>query len=286
MKPSGHASVMQSRAPGGVDADTARLALLRKLEYFPTPPWAARAGAELIARLDPHPGWGGASGLPRPAFLKAGAGWWCWEPACGEGHMAAGLAEGFAAVNATDIRDYTADAAAGLGSCARAGLLQNRALDFLSPSGEAVASADWIVCNPPFPLVAKFVETSLRRARRGVAILARAALLESAGRYPLFFGATRPMGEPRPRLAVYAPFIERVAMTLGGWDPKASTATAYAWFVWMHDEVRQASPIGRQSQYPVVVPIPPGSRERLTRPTDARDWGRRGDAGLFEEAGR
>ena len=36
------------------------------LDYFPTPPWAARAGGELIRRLDP------------PART-------CWEPACGDG---------------------------------------------------------------------------------------------------------------------------------------------------------------------------------------------------------
>ena len=65
MKPSGHTSVMSSRAataPG-------------ELDYFPTPPWAARAGGELIKQIDP----------------AAGS---CWEPACGEGHMAFGLPHG------------------------------------------------------------------------------------------------------------------------------------------------------------------------------------------------
>jgi hypothetical protein len=31
---------------------------------------------------------------------------------------------------------------------------------------------------------------------------------------------------------LYAPFVERVPMVKGRWDPGASTATSYAWFVW------------------------------------------------------
>ena len=67
MKPSDARNVMASRAepPGALD-------------FFPTPPWAARAGGELIQRLDP------------------GA-WNCWEPACGQGHMAHGLLDYFEA---------------------------------------------------------------------------------------------------------------------------------------------------------------------------------------------
>jgi hypothetical protein len=38
------AAVMAARAPDQVEADDARTALYRKLEYFPTPPWAARPG--------------------------------------------------------------------------------------------------------------------------------------------------------------------------------------------------------------------------------------------------
>jgi hypothetical protein len=35
----------------------------------------------------------------------------------------------------------------------------------------------------------------------------------------------------RPPTA-YAPFAERVPIVRGRWDPDASTATSYAWFVW------------------------------------------------------
>jgi uncharacterized protein YodC (DUF2158 family) len=89
-------------------------------------------------------------------------------------------------------------------------------VDFLSPDASPDAfrvadDIDWIVTNPPFAPAAEFVRVGLQRARRGVAILARASFLESAGRYPLFFGEAR--------LAAYAPYIERVPMVLGRLGP-------------------------------------------------------------------
>ena len=95
------------------------------------------------------------------------------------------------------------------------------------------------------------------------------ALLESAARYPLFFGH-------RP-LTLMAPFFERVPMALGGWDPRGSTATAYAWFVWMRRDVAVSAfrRNGRLlSDDPEIHPIPPGTRARLTRADDARLFGR------------
>lgn len=238
---------MADRARGDVEADDARTAMLRRLELFPTPPWAARAGGELIHEIDPPP----------PGAQQ----WTCWEPACGLGHMAHGLAPYFWAVQATDIHDH-------------GGPLQHGPpLDFLSPAADVIDGVDWIVTNPPFGHAAEFVAAGLRRAKRGVAILARVSLLESATRFAMFF-----QGEHR--LFAFAPFIERVPMTLGRWDPKASTATAYAWFVWVK---RGRSAVGLvRGERPEVWPIAPGTRDRLTRPDDARDWATRGAAPLFE----
>lgn len=249
MKPSGHTAVMADRAHGEVAGDSAQVALHRSLEYFPTPPWAARAGGELIAALDP-------------------GSWWCWEPACGQGHMAHGLGDYFAKVHATDIHDHGSD------------LQRGPALDFLSPEADRIDQLDWIVTNPPFAKAAEFVQAGLRRAKRGVAILARTQLLESAKRYPLFFPHL--VGAPIGTAALYAfaPFMERVPMALGGWDPKGSTATAYAWFVWMQPGA--AADMSHKTRRlislrPEIWPIPPGTRERLTRPDDARLFGRKGD---------
>lgn len=243
MKASGAGAVMADKAPAVVEGDSPQVALWRAVEFFPTPLWAARAGGELIAGLDPGR-------------------WTCWEPACGQGHMAAGLADYFAGVYASDIHDHGWDG-------------QHGQLDFLDPAADRCTPADWIVTNPPFGLAADFVRAGLRRARRGVAILARSTWFESAERYPLFFGEAP--------LAVYAPFFERVPMTLGRWDPKASTATAYAWFVWTKRDAAWAAEWGQVRPLTCEVrPIPPGTKARLTRPDDAPRFGWKGPAPLLE----
>lgn len=250
MKPTGAGAVMSDRARGAVEQDTPEMALFRKLGFFPTPPWAARAGGELVAALDPGR-------------------WTCWEPACGQGHMAAGLADYFSQVWATDIHAH--------GWAGQTGA----PFDFLDHWGEAFARThrpDWIVTNPPFHLAAEFVEAALRRAQRGVAVLARLAWFESEGRYDLFFGDAP--------LAVYAPFFERAPMHLGRWLPKGSGSTAYAWFVWRaRDAAWKGAWGGVRPLRCEVMAIPPGTKARLTRPDDARAWGWKGPAPLFEGGG-
>lgn len=229
---------MAGHAPTDVAADSAELRQFRRLEFFPTPPWAARAGAEIITMLDPGD-------------------WTAEEPACGQGHCAHGLKDYFRTVATADVFDHGWDG-------------QDRIQDFLSNDRRGWAEADWIITNPPFKSAADFVRIGLKRARRGVAILARQSLLESAGRYDLFFGAETPM-------KAYAPFFERVPMVLGRWDPKGSTATAYAWFIWMRPELRHPG-----ATWPAIVkPIGPGTKARLTKPDDARLFGHRGEMTLL-----
>lgn len=235
-RPQGSTAVMAARAADVVAGDDSRTALYRQLDYFPTPPWAARAGAELIRFLDPE-----ARTI--------------WEPACGEGHMAAALGETFvSSVFASDIHPF------GYG----------RSIDFLSDEAAAADVADWIVTNPPFRTAPEFLRLGLQRARRGVALLLRLQFLEGAGRHRLLHGA-----EPLTACAVFA---ERVPMTLGRWDPAASTATGYAWFLW-----RKGS-----GGNPRLMAVPPGSRARLTKCDDAARFGWRSDAGLLDamEVGR
>jgi hypothetical protein len=96
----------------------------------------------------------------------------------------------------------------------------------------------------------------------------RLAFLEGCDRYGLMYG-TAP-------LTLCCPFAERVPMTIGRWDPAASSATAYAWFFWM----KGAAPLP-------LAGIAPGTRRRLTREGDAARFGWRREAGLLEamEAG-
>ena len=95
--------------------------------------------------------------------------------------------------------------------------------DFLTYPYEE-RSWDWVITNPPFNLGEEFVLKSLKIARKGVAMLARTMFLESVGRYEAIYRDMPP--------TKFAQFIERVPMVKGRLDKKASTATAYAWFVW------------------------------------------------------
>lgn len=62
--------------------------------------------------------------------------------------------------------------------------------------------------------------------------------------------------------SIVAVFCERVPMVKGRWDPDASTATAYAWFIWFCDRAAV-----KQTR---MLWITPGQREALTRPDDRR----------------
>lgn len=227
MRPEGFSAVMAHRVSAPDD-----------LDYFPTPPWAARAGGELIRAIDPE------------ALT-------CWEPACGGGHMVHGLRDHFGFVMASDIHDHGWP---GLTATA----------DFLSDSSDRFAAevdVDWIVTNPPFVMGEAFVRTAWDRARRGVAMLLRLQFLEGGARYRLF--------QDVPLYAV-APFAERVPMVKGRWDPNASSATAYAWFIWIKPAVPGFG------QPPRVSFIAPGTRTRLSRPEDVRLFVGESDAPLFE----
>jgi len=244
---------MADRAPAVVEADTPEQRLHRQLQFFPTPPWAARAGGELIAGLDPGPGY-------------------AWDPACGQGHMVHGLKDYFAGVRRTDIHDYGWD-----------GL--DKVQDFLAAEREVATQVDWIVTNPPFGQAAEFVRVGLQRARRGVAILIRSAWYDSDGRYGLFCGD--------PGCDIRATFFDRVPMELGGWIPGGSTATSYAWFLWLQPAARpdwldQAAALidlhapVRSGRGPLELSIPPGTKARLTHADDARLFGRATSAPLLE----
>jgi hypothetical protein len=144
------AAVMAGRSPDQVESDSDLQATYRKLDYFPTPPWAARAGAELVRSVDPE-----ARTM--------------WEAACGAGHMAAALSEYFE-VFASDIYPH------GYGEV----------IDFLGE--DPGHRPDWLVTNPPFRTADQFVRLGLERARRGVALLLRLSFLEGAERHGLLYG--------------------------------------------------------------------------------------------------
>ena len=212
-------AVMAQRAPKQVDSDDPQKALWRSLDFFATPPWGTRAGAEIVRRLAPE------------AEIV-------WDPACGDGIMAEPLREYFPQVLASDIHDH--------------GYRLGHRLDFLLDTNGMRGEVDLVMTNPPFALAAEFLQHGLEVARVGVALLLRLSFLESCPRYV-------PLYRARDRMTLCAPFCERLSMQLGPWNPEASSATAYAWFLFLKG--REPMPID---------PVPPGTEARLTRRDDIR----------------
>lgn len=201
-----------------------RHSALDSLEFFPTPPWATRA---LLHDVLPDEDWRVRS---------------IWEPAAGERHMVRVLLESCRIIFASDVHDY--------GKKYKVGSFTGQGPDVVKKAFSD--GTDWIITNPPFSLAQEFVQRALGEAKRGVAVLVRANWAEGVERYEQLFHASRP--------SIIAQFAERVPMVEGRWDPAASTATAYCWFIWLKNESPQ-----RPTEFRW---IPPGARVRNTRPDD------------------
>ena len=181
----------------------------------------------------PTPPWATRALIEHVIGRETVSGMSCLEPACGRGYMSRPLSEYFARVTSADAFHY--------------GYAPIK--DFLIfPYG--VETHDWVVTNPPFRLAEEFVSRAISIAKFGVAILARTVFLESVGRYHSIFKENPP--------DIFAQFTERVPMVKGRVDPKASTATGYAWFVWNKS---------RRSNSSRLAWVPPCRRE-LERPGD------------------
>lgn len=186
------------------------------LDDFPTPPWATRALCEFLRH--------GAPSLPLDTFT-------CREPAANRGHMVKPLSEYFRSVDASDVHDYGAGFPVS---------------DYLF--GPLPAPVDWTITNPPFRLAEQFIERAIATSRQGCAVIVRAAFLEGIGRFERLFHVTPP--------AYVLQFTERVVMHKGKLAPNGSTATAYAWLVWI--------PLEASTRLRWIAPC----RKRLERPSD------------------
>jgi hypothetical protein len=136
-----------------------------------------------------------------------------WEPACGPGAIVDVLRAAGHEVVATDLVEYGCPDSAG-----RIDFLMER----FAPAGVTA-----IVCNPPFKLAAEFVAHALDLVPR-VYMLLRLAFLESQRRASILDGG---------QLARVHVFSDRLPMMhRAGWKgPKASSAIAFAWFVFDRD---------------------------------------------------
>ncbi len=197
------------------------------LDLFPTPPWAVRAFCE-------HMG-----------IKQSDNRFTAYDPCCGLGHMAEPLKEYFLHVYASDIHDY------GYGEVG----------DFLAdpdnnlfPSWKPTHQINWVFMNPPFNKALEFVEMSRRLyPDAGLAVLIRTNWMESIDRFDRLFSKR----ETRPHMIAVS--VERIPMVKGKYDPKATTATSYSWFVWTGD----VPPLETKMTW-----IEPGARKRLAMPSD------------------
>lgn len=204
----------------------ARALPAKGLDFFPTPPWATRAFLKDVL-LDSR-------------LVNGRVGSSVWEPAAGQGHMAHVLGEVFPHVHASDVEDYGRGFEVG-------------SYIGVGPDVMATRAVDWIITNPPFNLAVEFAERAIDEARYGVALLLRTSWMEGAERYERIFRNLP------PRLV--AQYCDRVPMVAGRWDPAASSATSYAWFVWF-------PPRGETR----LVWIPPGAKARHSSPDDLKRW--------------
>lgn len=209
------------------------------LDDFPTPPWATRALLKYVL----------ADFITSNDIVD--------EPCCNRGFMALPLMEAFANVRATDIIDYGFDQ-----------MIECRDYAFPQTWSDTCdwGEVDWVIANPPFVHLMAFIQISLERAKKGVALFLRQNVMSGVTRYKEVY-------QSNP-ITIYAPFSERVVLHKGVmldpdepyWVPpkddkpgeyrKPSTATDYAWFVFLKD----VAPM------PPVI-IPPCRRE-LTREGD------------------
>lgn len=235
---------MEARAPRIVKADEELVALWRKLDFFGTAPWGARAGAEILCDL-----------LPRSRSI--------WEPACGTGSMAGPFSDYWPSVRSSDIHPF------GFGEV----------LDFLKDEGGE--DVDLIATNPPFEHAAEFIRHGLKRARMGVAVLCRTSFIETVDRYPLLFQGAYPMTVFSPfceRLPMtigpwsHLTWDAKAKDGQGAWK-KTSTATSYSWFIFLKD--RPPMP---------VRAIAPGTRDRLWYSDDVQKYGTEVGLPLFTTA--
>lgn len=195
------------------------------------------------------PPWGARAGLEHAKKLWPDA-VHMLEPAAGRGHIARPAAEHFDLVEGSDVHDY------GRGYSV---------VDWLDPRAWDGPCCDVVATNPPFSIAEEFVLRGLERARLGVALLLRLPFLEGGERHAILDG-------PKARLTQVVTFSERLPMTLGSWDPEASSAAAYAWFFWskVHDPLPPAW-------------FPPGTRDRLWRKDDPQHFGKLTALPLFPD---
>ena len=150
--------------------------------------------------------------------------------------MVHALREYFQYVAASDVFDY------GRGF---------RVTDAFDPA-VTVPAVNWVTTNPPFTMAEQLAKKVLDAPTApSLALLNRSNWSEGGTRYYDIFEKRRPTW--------IIQFSERVPMIQGAWDPEASSATAYSWFVWAR---------GAPFEQTIHDWFPPTQEAQLTRFSD------------------
>ena len=165
-------------------------------DHYPTPPWVTRA-------LWSHVGEVGGR---------------VWEPAAGEGHMAAALGEcpRITQIYASDLHP--------------AETTYMPTEDFLADvPGRSMLGIDWIITNPPYALGTKFMRRALDRwPRVGVAMLLPINYLSGKERHETIYT------DPDWHTSVLI-FTQRINMERGVLTRKANSKMCHVWAIWTRE---------------------------------------------------
>jgi hypothetical protein len=137
-----------------------------------------------------------------------------WEPAAGKGAIVGVLRDTGRSVCATELQHFSEPGT-------------TYGVDFLMEY-HAPIGVQAIVTNPPFKLADEFTRHALRLVPI-VIMLLRLAFLEGTGRSDIIEGPLRRVYLFRNRL----PRMHRAGWT----GPRASSSIAFAWFVFLRDEL-------------------------------------------------
>jgi len=149
------------------------------------------------------------------------------EPCAGEGHMSAGIADYLSRNNQKNVRLISTEFQE------RKNKFSNKVVidfgeknDFLADNyGIDLPEVDWIIMNPPYATIEPFTIRALEMAQEGIIMLGRLQFLEGKNRYDTILSKNPPTD-------VYI-YVDRIQCYKGGdTSVKASSAQAYAWFIW------------------------------------------------------
>lgn len=127
------------------------------------------------------------------------------DAGCGKGHIAKVLQSTGHNVKGVDLYDW------GFGETG---------INYLEYSEET----ENVISNPPFTLLANFINKSIELATNKVAIFARVSALESLSRWESIYST-------KPPTKVYM-FVNRVKCNKGGHDNGESSSVFYCWMIW------------------------------------------------------